>query len=79
MAVGGFLVLVTSNAGATWTADAESGDIRAVSCPDTLHCVAVGAGASSKGVSFSSSNGGTSWVMTTISTATPNAVRVRQT
>ena len=74
VAVGGSLILVTSNAGATWTADAESGDIRAVSCPDTMHCVAVGAGASTKGVSFSGSNGGTSWAMTTIATATPNAV-----
>jgi photosystem II stability/assembly factor-like uncharacterized protein len=74
VAVGGSLILVTSNAGATWTADAASGDIRAVSCPDTVHCVAVGAGGSSKGVSYSSSNGGTSWAMTTISTATPNAV-----
>jgi photosystem II stability/assembly factor-like uncharacterized protein len=74
VAVGGALILVTSNAGATWTADAESGDIRAVSCPDTVHCVAVGAGVSSKGASYSSSNGGTSWAMTAISTATPNAV-----
>jgi photosystem II stability/assembly factor-like uncharacterized protein len=74
VAVGGSLILVTANAGATWTAHAESGDIRAVSCPDTVHCVAVGAGASTKGASFSSANGGTSWAMTTISTATPNTV-----
>jgi photosystem II stability/assembly factor-like uncharacterized protein len=74
VAVGGSLILVTTNAGTTWTADTESGDIRAVSCSDTTHCVAVGAGATTKGASFSTSNGGTSWSMTTIAAATPNAV-----
>jgi hypothetical protein len=74
VAVGGSLILVTANAGATWTVDTESGDIRAVSCPDTVHCVAVGAGTSTKGVSFSTSDGGTSWATTTIAAATPNAV-----
>ena len=74
VAVGGTSILVTTNAGATWTANAEAGDLRAVSCPDTVHCVAVGAGSATKGVSFSTGNGGTAWAMTPISAATPNAV-----
>ncbi len=74
MAVGGTSILVTTNAGATWTANAEAGDLRAVSCPDTVHCVAVGAGSATKGVSFSTGNGGTAWAMTPISAATTNAV-----
>ncbi len=72
--MGSSVILVTTSAGATWTSEAQSGDIRGVSCPDTSHCVAVGAGTAGEGASFATANGGISWTMTTISAGTPDAV-----